>query len=38
MIPFWNFDGAKIYAWNRKIFYSMIIAAAFLIFFYFVKK
>jgi Zn-dependent protease len=38
MIPFWNFDGAKIYAWNRKTFYTMIILSAFLIFFYFVDK
>jgi Zn-dependent protease len=38
MIPMWNFDGAKIYAWNRKIFYTMIIVSAFLIFLFFVKK
>ncbi len=38
MIPFWNFDGAKIYAWNRKLFYAMIVVSAFLIFFYFVDK
>jgi len=38
MIPFWNFDGAKIYAWNRKVFYTMIALSAFLIFFYFVDK
>ncbi|MGV8086030.1 MAG: metalloprotease [Candidatus Woesearchaeota archaeon] len=38
MIPFGNFDGAKIYTWNRKIFYTMIILSAFLIFFYFVDK
>jgi Zn-dependent protease len=38
MIPLWNFDGAKIYAWNRKVFYTMIISSAFLIFFYFVDK
>jgi Zn-dependent protease len=38
MIPFGNFDGAKIYAWNRKVFYTMIIISAFLIFFYFVDK
>ena len=38
MIPFWNFDGAKIYVWNRKLFYTMIIVSAFLIFFYFVDK
>jgi Zn-dependent protease len=38
MIPLWNFDGAKIYAWNRKIFYSAIITSSFLIFLYFVGK
>jgi len=38
MIPFWNFDGAKIYAWNRKIFYTMITVSAFLIFLFFVNK
>lgn len=38
MIPLWNFDGAKIYSWNRKIFYSTIIVSIFLIFFYFVGK
>jgi Zn-dependent protease len=35
MIPLWNFDGAKIYAWNKKIFFTMILAAAFLLFVYF---
>jgi Zn-dependent protease len=35
MIPFWNFDGAKIYAWNRKIYFTIVIIAAFMIFFYF---
>jgi len=38
MIPFWNFDGSKIYAWNRKVYYTMIIISAFLIFLFFVKK
>jgi Zn-dependent protease len=38
MIPLWNFDGAKIYTWNRKVFYTMIIVSAFLIFFYFIDK
>jgi len=37
MIPFWNFDGAKIYAWNRKVYFTLIIVSAFLIFLYFVK-
>ena len=38
MIPFWNFDGAKIYAWDRKAYFTMVIVSAFLIFFYFVDK
>jgi Zn-dependent protease len=38
MIPVWNFDGAKIYAWNRKVFYTMIIISAFLIFLFFVDR
>jgi len=38
MIPFGNFDGAKIYAWDRKVFYITILVAAFLIFFYFIDK
>ncbi len=38
MIPFGNFDGAKIYTWNRKIFYTMIIISSLLIFFYFIDK
>jgi len=38
MIPLWNFDGAKIYAWNRKIYYTTIIVSAFLIFIFFIKK
>ncbi|MGV8171574.1 MAG: hypothetical protein ACP5OA_02665 [Candidatus Woesearchaeota archaeon] len=37
MIPLWNFDGAKIYAWNHKIFYIMILLAVSLIFFYFIR-
>jgi Zn-dependent protease len=37
MIPLWNFDGAKIYAWNRKVFYTMIAVSAFMIFLYFMK-
>jgi Zn-dependent protease len=35
MIPLWNFDGAKIYAWNKKVFFSMIIVSALLIFVFF---
>jgi len=38
MIPIWNFDGAKIYAWNRKTFYTMIFVSALLIFVYFIEK
>jgi Zn-dependent protease len=37
MIPLWNFDGAKIYAWNRKVFFTLITAAVFLIFLFFVR-
>jgi Zn-dependent protease len=37
MIPFWNFDGAKIYAWDRKVYFTMLIAAALLIFVFFMK-
>jgi Zn-dependent protease len=35
MIPMWNFDGAKIYAWNRRVFFAIITTAAFMIFLYF---
>jgi len=38
MIPFMNFDGAKIYAWNRKAYFTTVIVAAFLIFVYFVRQ
>jgi Zn-dependent protease len=37
MIPFWNFDGAKIYAWDRKTYFTLVILSAFLIFLYFMK-
>jgi len=37
MIPFWNFDGAKIYAWDRKVYFTLVIVAAFMIFLYFMK-
>lgn len=38
MLPLWNFDGAKIYAWNRKVFFAMIIAASMLLFLFFVNN
>jgi Zn-dependent protease len=37
LIPLWNFDGAKIYAWNKKIYFSMITVAVFMLFFYFMR-
>jgi len=27
LIPFWNFDGAKVYRWNRNIWWVMVIVA-----------
>jgi len=38
MLPVWNFDGAKIYAWNKKVFYAMIIMSTVLIFLFFVNN
>ncbi|MBN1386597.1 hypothetical protein JW968_06530 [Candidatus Woesearchaeota archaeon] len=32
MLPFGNFDGRKIFAWNRAVYFSMIICAAVLLF------
>jgi len=37
MIPFWNFDGAKIYSWSKTAYIIIIIAAAILVFFSFVR-
>ena len=37
MIPLGNFDGAKIFAWDKRVFYAMIIFAAFLVFLYFMR-
>jgi len=33
MIPFWNFDGAKVFQWSRAVFGIMIGASALLVFF-----
>ncbi|MEK6955343.1 MAG: site-2 protease family protein [Nanoarchaeota archaeon] len=33
MIPFWQFDGAKIFKWNKIIYFSMVIISIFLVFF-----
>jgi Zn-dependent protease len=38
MIPLWNFDGAKIYAWNRKVFFTLILIEASLIFLFFMYR
>ncbi|MEK6947804.1 MAG: site-2 protease family protein [Nanoarchaeota archaeon] len=32
MIPFWQFDGAKIFKWNKIIYFSMVIISIFLVF------
>src|SRR3989344_2262741 len=32
MIPFWQFDGAKIFKWNKLIYFSIVIISAFLVF------
>jgi Zn-dependent protease len=37
MIPLWNFDGAKIYAWNKIAYFTTVIFAAFLVFIFFVR-
>jgi Zn-dependent protease len=37
MIPFWNFDGAKIWRWSKPIFISMAFFAAILLFIFFVR-
>jgi Zn-dependent protease len=34
MIPFWNFDGAKIYKWDKKIYFLTVFISAILIFIY----
>lgn len=38
MIPLWNFDGAKIWAWNKTIYVTTAIIAAFLVFIFFITK
>jgi Zn-dependent protease len=37
MIPLWNFDGQKIYKWNKKTYFTTLIVAAVLIFIFFMK-
>lgn len=37
MIPLWNFDGRKIYAWNKTAYFVTLAIAAFLVFFYFMQ-
>lgn len=37
MIPFWNFDGAKIWRWNKTVYITTIIISAILIMIYFIK-
>ncbi len=37
MIPLWNFDGAKIYQWNKKAYFTTVIVSAFLVFIGFIK-
>ncbi len=37
MIPLWNFDGAKIWAWNKTAYIVTAIIAAFLVFIFFMK-
>ncbi|HLC86587.1 MAG TPA: site-2 protease family protein [Candidatus Nanoarchaeia archaeon] len=32
MIPVWQFDGAKIFRWNKIIYFSIVIVSAFLVF------
>lgn len=37
MIPAWNFDGAKIWAWNKTVYITTAVIAAFLVFIFFMK-
>lgn len=37
MIPLWNFDGSKIYAWNKPIYFITVILAAILVFIFFIR-
>ncbi|MFA5797826.1 MAG: metalloprotease [Candidatus Woesearchaeota archaeon] len=37
MIPFWNFDGAKIWRWSKSAYITMVVSAAFLLFIYFMR-
>ena len=38
MIPLWNFDGIKIYKWDKKVYFLMLITAALLVFIFFMKQ
>ncbi|MBI2148266.1 hypothetical protein HYU23_01160 [Candidatus Woesearchaeota archaeon] len=33
MIPFWLFDGAKVFRWNKIVYFTVVIISAFLVFF-----
>lgn len=37
MIPLWNFDGAKIYAWHKLVYFITVIISAILIFIFFIR-
>lgn len=37
MIPLWNFDGAKIWAWNKTAYIITALSAAVLIFIFFIR-
>ena len=37
MIPLWNFDGIKIYRWNKKTYFTMLATSTLLIFVFFMK-
>ena len=32
MIPFWQFDGAKVFRWNKFVYFSVVIVSIFLVF------
>jgi len=35
MMPFWNFDGAKIYRWSKPAYFTTLIVAGLLLFIFF---
>ena len=37
MIPVWNFDGSKIFRWSKTAYFATVIAAALLVFIFFVR-